>query len=135
MNASSGSPATTSYVVTAEIKAAVDQRETEVLDALAIRWRDGRPHIRCPFPDHHDRRPSWRWDETAAKAHCTCSPKGLGIFDVVMRHDGCDFEAAKLRVAELLGRGDLIRRRERRRKQLQSGGRGEPAESAAGAPR
>ena len=67
-----------------------------------------------------------------AKAHCTCSPKGLGIFDVVMRHDGCDFEAAKLRVAELLGRCDLIR--EEATQTAAGSGRGEPAESAAGAP-
>src|SRR5512132_802581 len=108
MPSGSGRPTATRYVVTAEIKAVVKDRETEVLDALAIRWRDGRPHIRCPYRDHDDANPSWRWDHRASRARCTCTP-GDSIFDVVMRREGCDFEVATLRVAELLGRSDLIR--------------------------
>jgi hypothetical protein len=99
----------TTYVPTAEIRSAVQGREIEVLDALDIHWRGGRPHISCPYPDHFDTNPSWRWDHRAGTARCTCSPKGDSIFDVVMRRDGCDFENAKLRIAELIGRTDLIR--------------------------
>ncbi len=29
----------------------------------AVKGRDGRPHISCPYPAHQDDDPSWRWDE------------------------------------------------------------------------
>ena len=63
-------------------------RETEVLDALGIAWRKasnptGSVKMRCPFPDHEDRRPSWRWDQKDAHWKCTC---GTGsVFDAVQR--------------------------------------------------
>ena len=98
------------FVPTAAIRQAVAGRETEVLDALGIRWRDGRPHIRCPYPGHNDRNPSWRWDAEAANARCTCT-KGDSIFDVPMRIERIDFDPAKIRVAELIGRNDLVRER------------------------
>jgi hypothetical protein len=43
-------------VATGDIRAAVKGRETEVLDGLRIPWRDGKPHIRCPYPEHVDNR-------------------------------------------------------------------------------
>ncbi len=97
-----------SYVATQEIKVAVQGREAEVLDGLNIPWRDGRPHIRCPYPDHADERPSWRWDHKMARARCTCSPAN-NILDVLMKVEAIDFEAAKLRVADMIDRRDLIR--------------------------
>ena len=100
----------TRYVSTRDIKAAVNGRETEILTAYGIDWRKARPHIRCPYSHHDDRDPSWRWDEQQAKAHCTCA-NGDTIFNVIMKVEGIDFDAAKLRVAELLGRRDLIRER------------------------
>jgi hypothetical protein len=38
------------YVTGDELGRAVKGRETEVLDALDIAWRMGRPHITCPYP-------------------------------------------------------------------------------------
>ena len=105
-------PASQRWVATRAIQAAVKDREAEVLDALGIPWREGRPHIRCPYPTHADGDPSWRWDERKARARCTCS-RGDSIFDVVMKLEGIDFDAAKLRVAELLGRHDLIQEADR----------------------
>ena len=102
--------AATIYVSTPDMKAAVTGRETEILTSLGIDWRKGRPHIRCPYPQHEDRNPSWRWDEQRARAHCSCA-NGDTIFNVVMKIEGIDFNAAKLRIAELLGRPDLIRER------------------------
>ena len=96
------------YAATREIKAAVQGRESEVLDGLNIPWRDGRPHICCPYRDHEDVRPSWRWDRKMARARCTCSPAN-NILDVLMKVEAIDFEAAKLRVAEIIDRRDLIR--------------------------
>jgi len=102
------------YVRTDEIKRAVSGRETEVLDALGIDWRSGRPHIQCPYPHHADNDPSWRWDQRRAHAICTCTAGGHadGIFDVVAKVERLEFEEAKIRVAELLHRADLIRTRE-----------------------
>ena len=53
-----------------------------------------------------DSDPSWRWDEKHAKARCTCGT--ASIFDVIMKIEGLDFEAAKLRAAEILGLDELI---------------------------
>src|SRR4051794_5691922 len=81
------------WVETRAVQVAVRGREAEVLDALGIPWRDGRPHVRCPYPSHADGDPSWRWDEAKGHARCSCS-KGDSIFDVVMKIEGSTFEAA-----------------------------------------
>jgi len=96
------------YVPTTDIRAAIRGRETYLFDALGIDWRSGRPHIRCPYRDHADDNASWRWDAKHGKARCTCT-KGDSIFDVVTKVEGRDFESAKVRVAEILKRDDLIR--------------------------
>jgi hypothetical protein len=115
------------YVSTTDIEKAVSGRETDVLDGLGIDWRAARPHITCPYPDHDDNNPSWRWDGRRKKAFCTCSAKPENIFGVVTRTTGCDFGAAKLRVAEILQRDDLIRTR------TGSGGQKTDARSLLGA--
>ncbi len=99
------------YVTTPAIKAAVNGREGDILDRLGIAWRNGRQHISCPYPDHDDHNPSWRWDEKRNRAYCTCiTERGSdGIFDVIAKVAKLDFAAAKLRAAELLGRSDLIK--------------------------
>ena len=96
------------FIATTAIRQAVNGRETDVLDALGVDWRSGRPHIVCPYHDHADDNASWRWDAKHAKARCTCTTSD-SIFDVVMKVADIDFEAAKIRVAELIGRSDLIR--------------------------
>jgi hypothetical protein len=96
------------YVPTPAIRQAVRGHETTVLAALGITWRGGAQHIACPYPDHADQNPSWRWVERKARAYCTCVERSHSIFDVVMRIEGVDFETAKLRVAEILGCHDLI---------------------------
>ncbi len=95
------------FVTTTAIHQAVKGREEEVLDALGVDWRAGRPHINCPYRDHADDNASWRWDSKHSKAYCTCT-KADSIIDVLMKVEGCDFEAAKLRVAKILNRLDLI---------------------------
>jgi len=57
-----------------DIKAEIAGRETEILTALGIPWPPpGRQrHINCPFPDHDDKHPSWRWDDRETRWHCTC---------------------------------------------------------------
>ena len=97
------------YVPTRAIQSAVKGREYEVLDALGIDWCKGRPHVCCPYPDHDDTDPSWRWNAKKARAYCTCIDGSDSIFDVVMKMRGGDFEAAKLFVAETIDRPDLIR--------------------------
>jgi hypothetical protein len=98
------------FVRTREIRAAVKGHEGAILDALGIAWRNGRPHITCPYPDHDDHDPSWRWDAKSDRAFCTCitGRKSDGIFDVVMKMKATDFDATKIIVAELLRRDDLI---------------------------
>jgi hypothetical protein len=105
------------YVATQPIRSAAKGREPEVLDALGIDWQRGMPHVSCPYPGHADENPSWRWDERRPRAHCSCIERSHSIFDVVMNVERIDFEAAKLRVAEILGRNDLIRARDAERRQ------------------
>jgi hypothetical protein len=95
------------YVPTAAAREAVKGHETEVLHAIGIEWRGGKGHITCPYPDHGGVA-DWRWDDKKSKAVCTCK-KLHSIFDVVGNVTGCDFDAAKLRVAEIIGRSDIIR--------------------------
>ena len=96
-------------VATRRIQEAARGRETEVLKALGIAWNRGAGHITCPYPDHADDNPSWRWNEKKQRAHCTCTERPHSIFDVVMRVESLEFEAAKLRVAEILKLDGLIR--------------------------
>ena len=98
------------YVPTPTIKQAVQGHEAAVLTALSIPWQGGRPHVRCPYSDHADEHPSWRWDERKARAYCTClEDGGDDIFDIVMKITSVSFGDAKLKVAEAIGRIDLIR--------------------------
>ena len=98
-----------SYVPTRAVQAAVKGRESEILDALGVDWRKGRPHIQCPYPSHADNDPSWRFTPSRGRAFCTCIEGSDSILDVSMKIRECDFEAAKVFVAETLGRRDLIR--------------------------
>jgi hypothetical protein len=97
------------FVATAAIRQAVHGHEIEILSKLGIEWC-GKSHIHCPYPDHPDKDPSWRWDDREKRAFCTCmvGRRSHSIFDIAAKVLGLDFDAAKLRVAELLGRGDLI---------------------------
>src|SRR3954453_10918045 len=109
---------TANYVRTPDIGDAVKGYEQRVLDALGIAWKaNGRTHIRCPYPGHGGDN-DWRWDGTKGRAFCTCS-RPHSIFDVLMKCEGVDFEAAKIRVAETIGRADLIRK-QRNGKRYQS---------------
>jgi hypothetical protein len=103
----SDAPRRERYVKTSAIRAAVQGREADVVRAIGIAWH-GRDHIRCPFPGHDGHNPSWRWDDEKGCCFCTCDGSAGSIFDVVMRIEGGDFEAAKIRVAEIIGRDDLI---------------------------
>jgi DNA primase len=101
------------FVPTADIRAAIKGHEADLLDALSIRWREGTPHITCPYPDHADHHPSWRWDARKRKAFCTCGSRDA--FGVLMAIEGIDFDQAKTRAAELLKRKDLIRERRKKK--------------------
>ena len=105
----------TAHVKMAELRETCRGRETEILDKLGVPYRSGNPHISCPYPDHRDHDPSWRWDEGRALAYCTCigtrpgERKAHQIVNVVACIEGLSFEPAKIRVAKLIGREDIIR--------------------------
>jgi hypothetical protein len=99
------------YVRTKEVQAAVSGREHEILAALGIRYHPGGAHIHCPYPDHDDRTPSWRFDFAIGRAFCSCisgDRKSDSILNVAMKVKRVDFEPIKIFVAETLGREDLI---------------------------
>jgi hypothetical protein len=111
---SASSPGGEHFVKTSEIRAAVGGREVDVLDQLGIPWRRGKPHIDCPYPDHGGA-DDWRWDGRKSRAFCTCigrrphERQSHSIFDVVALVEAIDFEAAKIRVAQIIRRPDLIK--------------------------
>ena len=106
------------FVTTPDIRAAVKGRETELLDTLKVDWRRGKLHIPCPYQDHDDNNPSWRWDERKCKAFCTCGARD--VLGVLMGVEGIEFDAAKVRAAELLNRPELVRERRARKRKGES---------------
>ena len=85
------------------LKSAIAGREGEILFALGIDGRATGGHIRCPYPDHEDRNPSWRWDNDNRRAHCTCIQGGDDVFDVIRKVRGCSFAEALSFAAERVG--------------------------------
>ena len=70
----------------------IQGREKDVLAALGISWPPPKgKHIRCPFPEHDDHDPSWRWDDAKRAWTCTCADGYKSIYDAVMRMNGFDF--------------------------------------------
>ena len=96
------------FVPTIAIREAMNGREITILKKLGIGWTGKVPHINCPYPDHPDKNPSWRWNDKKQRAHCSCV-SSADIFTVIGKMRGGDFDAQKLAAAELLGRTDLIR--------------------------
>src|ERR1700693_5713378 len=97
---------TTRYVPTDAAKAAVRGREAEIVRAIGVPWNGGVVHITCPDPAHVDEHPSWRMTRDG-KAICTCRAPH-SVFDVVGYTEGLDFGVSKIRIAQILGRDDLI---------------------------
>jgi hypothetical protein len=68
----------------AEKRRLIEGYERTLLAAMGI-VPSAHGHIRCIFPDHEDRDPSWRWDDPTARYHCTCDPSSGDILDVIQR--------------------------------------------------
>jgi phage/plasmid-associated DNA primase len=95
------------YVRTKDAERLIKGRGQEALQKIGVPWPGRGTHIHCPLGLHPDNNPSWRWDKDCDRYFCTC---GNGsIFDVVMRMCHLDFEGAKIHIAELLDRTDLVR--------------------------
>ena len=97
------------FVTTDKIKEAVAGREEAVLTALGIDWERGRPHIRCPYPNHEDKDPSWRWEGSKSCAFCSCTDKADDILSIIRKVKNMDFDGAKLFAAEAIDKTSLIR--------------------------
>ena len=95
------------YVITKALKAAIEGRGAEIVRAIGIPW-NGRNHLHCPYPDHEDKSPSWRLMRSGLAICTCCGGKAHSIIDVVMKVLGLSFEEAKIRIAEIIGRTDLI---------------------------
>lgn len=117
------------YVRTRDAKQAVEGHEVEIVNALGISWRAGqREHIDCPYPNHGGTK-DWRLN-SKGRAICTCTDnKTDNVFEIAGKLEGLDFEAAKIRCIEIIGRTDLIRE-----KSGEGGGQATDAESLMRAP-
>lgn len=97
------------YVATKAAREAVTGRESDIVQALGIPWKAGQGgHIDCPYPEHGGAK-DWRLT-SKGRAICTCT-KSDDVFAIARKVENLDFEAAKLRCIEILGRTDLIRER------------------------
>jgi len=77
-------------------------REPELLARLGVDWpQHGQRHIRCPFPEHEDRRPSWRWDTEHRAWFCTCG--GGDFVSAVMRLRASGFKDSVRWIEQELG--------------------------------
>ena len=79
--------------------------EARIFTALDIGWPPpaSAKHINCPFVDHRDDHPSWRWDAHHQRFICTCKDPKTGrqhgdIADIVRRcqPDGVDGSIASV---------------------------------------
>jgi len=64
----------------------IEGRELLVLSAVGIvppKRRDEK--MRCPFPDHEDKDPSWRWEERQNRYFCSCYPTSGDVLDIIQR--------------------------------------------------
>jgi hypothetical protein len=90
------------YVKMPEIREACLGHEEEILDKLGVPFRNGAPHICCPYPDHPDKNPSWRWDNAMKRAFCTCIGRRPGekkaheLVNVVACTEGLNFSAVRI---------------------------------------
>ena len=69
-----------------------DGNEARIFAALGIVWPPPSPGrtIKCPFPDHADKKPSWRWDVQKRLYACSCADPvngrhGGDLADVIRR--------------------------------------------------
>lgn len=91
------------YVRTDDARRMVQGREAEIVRALGVPWDGRSDHIHCPYRNHEDRHPSWRLMDDG-HAVCTCRHgRPHSVFDVIMEMEGSDFDAAKMRAAEIVG--------------------------------
>src|SRR5690242_16311473 len=100
----------------ADIHQGIAGRERELLHLLKLDLPKNGQHRRCPFPDHQDEHPSWRWDDKKRRWFCTCAPKGGTVIDAVMRLLSLDFKDAANFVRKTLRLdGEAPARKPRRR--------------------
>ncbi len=111
--------------LTERLRIVEESHADKILAAIGAKPQTGKKHQRCPFPDHEDKNPSFRYDADANRIFCTCLPEtGVSLTDALMKVRGlADFNAAVREIEAITGERVL----EGRRKQKQS----EPGEQAA----
>src|SRR3954463_2392701 len=108
--------ATQEGVVAGDIHQRLAGRERELFEVLRTGLPKDGSHARCPFPDHTDEHPSWRWDQKKRRWFCSCTPKGGTVIEAIMRLLGLDFAgAAAFALKTLHLDGEAPKREPRRR--------------------
>ena len=89
--------------------------------------------IICPFPDHADKHPSWRWDGGKRRWFCTCGDGSGSVYDAVMRMKGFDFVEAVCWVKEdfLGGNVEPLKTSPKQRREQAAADRAEAAANLA----
>ncbi len=76
----------------------------KILAAIGAKPQIGKRHQRCPFSDHEDRNPSFRYDPDAGLVYCTClEEQGCSLTDAISRARGLDFQAAVREIEAITG--------------------------------
>ena len=91
--------------VTERLREVEKTHAESILAAIGAKPQVGKRHQRCPFPDHEDSNPSFRYDPDSGRVFCTCLEKqGASLTDALMKARGlADFIAAVREIEAITG--------------------------------
>ena len=89
---------------TERLRAVETSHSDKILAAIGAKPQTGKKHQRCPFPEHEDRKPSFRYDPDAGLVYCTClEAQCCSLTDAISRARGLDFQAAVREIEAITG--------------------------------
>ena len=91
--------------VTERLRRVEKANADRILAAIGANSQVGKRHQCCPFPDHEDSNPSFRYDPDSGLVFCTCLEKqGASLTDALMKARGlADFNAAVRAIEAITG--------------------------------
>ncbi len=90
--------------LTERLRNVEESHADKILAAIGAKPQIGKRHQRCPFSDHEDRNPSFRYDPDAGLVYCTClEEQGCSLTDAISRARGLDFQTAVRQIEAITG--------------------------------
>ncbi len=91
--------------VTERLRRVEKANADRILAAIGANSQVGKRHQHCPFPDHEDRNPSFRYDPDSGLVFCTCLDRqGTSLTDALIKAQGlADFNSAVREIEAITG--------------------------------